>query len=170
ILDYRWAASPTSDDPFEEVQPPVFQDDEAVIGNATNGFGFRANPHSTIATAQVLTSTTTLYTAAGVIVHPTDADYFQFEAAGTGPTTIQVMIDPYVNDLTPKVSLYNLSGTLIASSNPNTNTSIQLVQSLAPGKYYVAVGSHGSAGETGQYSLSITIPAPVPPPPPPPPP
>ena len=151
----------------------MFQDDMAIISNATNGFGYRApTAGTTLATATPLTAAGSTYTFSGVIRQPTDANFFQIMAGATpGTTVLTASVNSYVNDLKPVLTVYDAGGNVVASADVAGVQNATLSLSLTPGAiYFVEVSSHGAAGQAGQYTLTATLPAPPPAPPPPTPP
>jgi hypothetical protein len=156
-----WASGSTKSD-----EPPVTtQDDMAVISNSTNAFGYRTDDFGdTLATAAALTPTGLAYGASGIISQvASDVDVFRFATGGGGNTVIHADVDDYINDLNVKITLYNAAGTALAGDDPSNSFDASLSVNLPSGIYYVAVASHGDAGEAGQYALNITVPS-LPPP------
>ncbi|MEX0643489.1 MAG: proprotein convertase P-domain-containing protein [Pirellulales bacterium] len=137
------------------VNPP--QDDLETItnrgGNNGNGFGYRVDDHgSTTATASPvildpLTAEldTSLFMGVGIIERNTDVDYFSFTVEGLGEI-ISLNIDPFYNgpNLDILATLYDSSGTVIATSNPldDINASFTDIP-LLPGTYYLSVDGTG---------------------------
>ena len=137
-------------------EPPViFQNDVAVISNATNTFGYRADDFgNTRPAATVLSSGTGMYSASGIIAQVTDVDYFRFN--GVGATTINLVMLERAGNLDGEINLYNSAGTLLASAD-GANLSASLTFGLpSGGDYYVEVKSDGGAGEIGQYGLVVS--------------
>ena len=144
----RWVSGNT--------MPPasVLQDDVAIISSATNTFGYRADDHgNSRAAATLLSASGNSYIATGVIAQTSDVDYFRFTASGS--TSIALDASENLGHLDGVLSLYNASGTLILSSDPAGTLSASISTTLAAGTYYVAVASHGGAGQIGQYNLRI---------------
>jgi hypothetical protein len=134
------------------------QDDMAVIASANNAFGYRTDDHGdTFATASPMTSDGTGWGASGIIEHTTDHDVFRLDTGGR----ITVRVDPAAvgPNLDPTLSLFDSAGNLIASAEPNpidrTDLSAELTETVAPGTYYVVVGSQGDYGDVGQYTVSV---------------
>ena len=163
-----WWVGMTRDESSMGGLAPFFQDDMAVISGAANGFGYRPDSFGTsIATATPLTATGNVYSASGVIDQPTSSqDFFSFGIAASGPVTISVDVNPYINDLNSQVSLFNASGTLVANDNNPASYDSTISQTLGAGTYYVEVSSKGGNGEAGQYDLLIAVPPGAVPPPP----
>ena len=134
---------------------PGFQDDMAIIGSAQNKIGFRPDDYAnTLQGAFALTGMGGNYAANGIIEQPADIDTFRFSAAGL--TTITASVDPYVNDLNPRLRLYDSSGKLIALGDNASGIAASITQSLVPGTYYVDVRGNGSPGDAGRYALSVS--------------
>jgi VCBS repeat-containing protein len=142
----RWAAGTTT--------AGAAQDDMAVISNATNTFGYRADDHAaTTGTATVLAATGNTYTAAGIVAQVADADWFRVVASGA--TTITVDVSDYAADLDVVLRLRDASGAEIAAANSAATLDATISQTLAHGTYYLDVQGTGAAGIAGQYSLRV---------------
>jgi subtilisin-like proprotein convertase family protein len=137
--------------------PVVLQDDMAIISNAANTFGYRADDHgNTTATATVLSATGSVLTATGILSSPTtDLDVFRFAAAG--PTNILVNLDRFSNNLDVELRLFDANGTLLETHDPGNAFDAVLRVTLAAGTYFVEVRSDGEPGEAGQYGLRIEL-------------
>lgn len=142
------------------------QDDVATIGGATNGFGFASDlfGHAP-ATATPLPEIDGLPSVSGVIVSTNDVDVFSFTAAA-GTDTFTLNVAPDGPMLHAKLEILAPDGTVLATADASTLG--QTVSATLPaGQYELAVMSHGSYGDIGQYSvtgtLAATSPAPTPP-------
>ena len=168
------------------------QDDLTIIAGKVN---YRTDDHgATAGTATPLTITgTTLITSTkpdtdptnaspenkGVIENSSDVDVFSFDT-GDGSVTLNVdtwrnATDTHGGNLDLSIELRDSAGTLVASSNPLTETSASITTYLDSGTYYVHVKntSAGSPftldasgftayGSLGQYFISGTIQEPIP--------
>lgn len=135
----------------------VFQDDMAVISNATNTFGYRVDDHGdTISTATVLPDLGGgTFQGSGIISQiATDVDYFRFTSAG-GMVTISANVDDYVNDLDARLRIFTSLGVQVGIANPSNSFDASLTLNLPAGIYYAEVSSNGDNGSAGQYTLSI---------------
>jgi hypothetical protein len=150
----------------EAPQPPIIQDDMAVISSLTNGFGYWLDDHGNDPiTATVLFPSGQSYGGSGVIAQVAgDVDYFRFRATTGGLTTIRVDVDDYLNDLNVGIRLLDAAGNEVARRFPGNSFDATLSLSLADADYFLEVGSKGAPGETGQYTVAISVPG-VPPPP-----
>jgi hypothetical protein len=139
----------------------VTQDDMSIIASGANGFGYRPEPSNTsFAAAQPMTiAGAGNFTAQGIIIHPTDRDYFSVTSSG-GEASFEVDVAPFGAMLDASLQLYSSDGTLIAQSITGS-LSETLSADLAPGTYDVVVSSAGNYGDVGQYTLTA-IPAPEP--------
>ena len=98
--------------------------------------------------------------AVGIIERLSDADAFSFTSSG-GRYSITAGRDaPSGVDL--KLSIYNSSGTLIASEDGDPRTlpysmvnDQHLTLDLSAGTYYAIAESHGNYGDQGQYVLRV---------------
>ena len=137
----------------------ALQDDVAVIAGVikkyqpAGGDGFRADDFGgTIATASVLTATNGLRSAAGIVERMTDTDTFSFTTGGGGAVISVVPTKP--SGLDAKVEVFDVTGTLVAASDGDTNDQ-QIVLPVGSGTWYVSVSSHGNYGDLGMYDLSV---------------
>jgi hypothetical protein len=163
------------------------QDDLATISGSTNGAGYRADDFgNSAATAKLLNGTS--LNQFGIIETRSDSDWFSF-STGTGNVSLSISnaCQAWINDgfgntsatllagrspnLDIAASLYNASGTLIASSNALDSLSASFNLSLNAGTYFLQVDGVGFGdplstgysdyGSLGQYLLtgSLTSPA-----------
>jgi hypothetical protein len=134
----------------------TIQDDLAVISNASNGFGYRADDHGdTVSTADSFTVSGSTLTASGVIEKTTDVDDFSF-TTGAGTDTFTLAVAPYGAMLDGTLRLLNSSGTVIATAD-TASLGETLSVSLSAGTYVLQVASHGGYGDVGQYSVTGTV-------------
>jgi hypothetical protein len=142
------------------------QADMAVIGSATNGFGFRDDSSgNNIATAFALTNNNGQVSGSGIVISATDADYWSF-ATGAGQITLNLNVAQGVNDLVGKIQLVDANGNVIATGDANSGYNATLTANVQAGTYYVVAESHGGYGDVGQYTISgsvvpttVTVPA-----------
>lgn len=142
-----------------DISSTTIQDDMAVISGANNGFGYRPDDYPGNITAPA-TLTGTSFSTSGIIGSTSDVDYFQF-TTGAGSVNISVgglsISDAFGalhGMLDPKLSLYTSSDQLLATSD--TGLSETISTTLLAGTYIIAVGSHGSYGDVGEYTLNGT--------------
>lgn len=169
----KWAIGHTSFDLVTGL-PDVssIQDDMARIAADLDardgaGDGYRPDDYTgtSIATATPLTVVnSTTQSKIGIIERLTDQDWFSF--ASTGGTYSVLVGHDSPSGVDVKISVYNSSGTLIASEDgdpravPYMMVNDQHVTlNLAAGNYYVKVESHGNYDDQGQYVVRVdTIP------------
>jgi len=143
-----------------------FQDDLAIIGNTTNGFGLVTDEAGGLVTQLPNTG---VFAFDGVVASADDDDVFRFETAG-GPVNIRVNADPVEPNLNVKVDLLNEAGsTVLQSASPAGNMNATLSRTLAAGVYRIRIQGVGEGdplgtgftayGSVGRYSLSGTFPA-----------
>lgn len=151
-----WAFLPT------DLGATTWQDDMAVIGGTSNGFGFRADDHGdSTATADALVrsgiapSITSPLTGRGVINQPTDRDFFSFIAPG-GSVRIEVDAATYGPNLLPVLQLWNRSGLVTTAGSVTPTRSIITADLPAGTTYYIRVSSFGDYGDVGQYTVSVS--------------
>ena len=143
------------------------QEDDLNIIATQNGFGYRADDHgSTIGTPEPMIVTDDDISQSGIIEANTDVDYFEF-ATYSGPVSLD--IDPFY--LSPNLdilaTLYDESGTAIATSNPVDRLDAGFNLTLDAGTYYLSVDGTGKPvttdpgysdyGSLGYYSISGSI-------------
>ncbi len=152
----RWVAGMT----HSGESPVIYQDDVAIISNATNTFGYRADDvGNTRPAATILNNVGNTYSASGLIHQVSDVDVFRF--SGSGSTTIALNIQERIGNLDGEVWLYDAAGNLL-STNETSQLSASLTYALpSAGNYYVEVHSDGGPGEIGQYALSISTTVPT---------
>ncbi len=132
----------------------TFQDDLAVLSNATNGFGFRpdeAGGNAAAAAALIAIGTGTVNVSrSGVITQMTDADWYKI-TANPGPLTFTADVPEPFNNLDVKLELRNSAGALLVSSDPSTSFDATVTFNVAAaGTYILVVSSHGvSSAATG---------------------
>ncbi|HEX8916373.1 MAG TPA: fibronectin type III domain-containing protein, partial [Humisphaera sp.] len=146
----------------------TIQDDMAVIARSANGFGYRPDEAGdTVDAAATPTLSGTSLTAAGVIAKTSDVDQYAF-TTGAGTVSFAGSVISAGATLNLKLSLYQADGTLVASAD--TSALGETLSATVPaGDYRIAVASHGTYGDVGQYTLAGTLVTPEPPPVPPPP-
>lgn len=142
-----------------------YQDDMAEIARSDNGFGYRQDDHSdnpVFATPLAQTTLTPFVlgrasvSGSGIIGRTSDVDYFTFTTTG-GMATLTVNVASVGANLDAVLELRNASGTLIARADPDTILAASVTANLAPGRYTLAVRSHGEYGDVGQYTVTGTI-------------
>jgi hypothetical protein len=142
--------------------PGLIQDDMARLATR---LGYRPDDHGNDAAhATPLTAVGSTFVGAGVVGRTGDLDVFSFVGPG-GPTTITVGVSAETGNLDARLELHDAAGNMLAMADPADVTSAQISATLTPGAYYAVVGSHGSYGDVGQYSLAVgptTTPTPAP--------
>lgn len=104
--------------------------------------------------------------ASGVIVQISDVDYFSF-ATGAGPVRFTVGHLSNSVNLSPVARLYNASGNLLATANPDANFNDTINFTVATrGTYYLSVTDTGRSSRStptnygfnvGQYTIAGTV-------------
>lgn len=106
----------------------------------------------------------------GVIEKTTDVDFFAFDHAGGG---VNLTVTPawqafYASkrgaDLDIEATLYDSLGTVVATSDPLTDTNATISVLLGAGRYYLAIAGVGNAvtpysdyGSLGQYFINGSV-------------
>jgi uncharacterized delta-60 repeat protein len=136
------------------VGPNTYQDDMAVLSNATNAFGYRADDYQG-ATPLVLSGREV--SGAGIIERSADQDTFSFTAVA-GEMNLSVNVPAGVGNLDARLELRDALGNLLAESDPATfATRRTITYAAGAGDYLLVVASHGIYGDVGQYTISGTI-------------
>lgn len=144
------------------------QDDTAIIGNATNGFGLRADDHGdSVATATPFNGNAP--SNSGLIGSRTDVDTFSFTTVG-GAVTFNAAPAAFRPNLDITLTLRNSLGEVVATNNPATQLSAALSAVLEAGAYSVEVSAVGAGSplvspptgfsdyaNIGTYTVSGTI-------------
>ncbi|PTY08717.1 hypothetical protein DB347_03860 [Opitutaceae bacterium EW11] len=153
------------------------EDDVAIIGNTTNGFGFVSDGVGGNAASATSVSGGAL-NQAGVIAQTGRADWFRFTTGG-GTLTLTANPAPVRPNLDVQLQVFDSAGNVVMQSSPDQTFNASLSISLAAGTYYTVVQGvgHGNPltdgysnyGSLGAYTLTGTIPVSGPQPPPPPP-
>ncbi|MEH1839070.1 MAG: VCBS repeat-containing protein [Nostoc sp.] len=142
-------------------------EDDLQIITTQNGFTYRADDcGDTIATAKLLTISSTSITDSGIIERNTDVDFYSF-VTDTGLISLIVNPSSRGPNLDILAELYNSAGTLIASSNPTDLLSASITTNVVAGNYYLKIDGIGKEdplstgytdyGSLGQYSISGTL-------------
>lgn len=145
------------------------QDDIGIIANATNGFGFVADEAgNTRAAAANLTAPNGSVNQAGIISQSTDSDFYKINVQA-GSVNVQANPAAVGADLDILIELQDSSGTVLASSNPDTSLNASINTNVVAGTYYLMVKGTGRGdvlgtgysayGSIGAYTLSGTVPA-----------
>jgi hypothetical protein len=139
------------------------EDDTAIISGTTNGFGYRADSASTTP----LTVSGSSASGSGILEVRGDVDTFSFTTNG-GSVSLTVNGAAPSQDLDIVAAIYNSSGQLVASANPDTQLNATVAATLPAGSYTLRVSGtgRGSAtadgytdyGTSGQYTVQGTIP------------
>jgi hypothetical protein len=134
------------------------QDDMAIIASAANGFGYRPDTGNTMGTARTLAVSNGQVSGSGIIIQPTDTNFWSFTTAA-GRITLNMNVATGVNNLVAKLALEDANGNIIATADDNSSTAYSAVISanVVGGTYYLVAESHGGYGDVGQYTLSGNI-------------
>lgn len=118
------------------------QDDTAIISNATNGFGLRADDHGdSAATATPFNGNTPSNT--GLIASRTDVDTFSFTTVG-GAVTFSATTAAFRPNLDITLTLRDALGQIVATHNHPTQLNAALSATLQAGSYTVEVSAVGA--------------------------
>ncbi len=153
---------------------PQFQDDLAVL---TGLLGQRADDHAnSVWTATPLGSNRigfgrTTFSAGGIVETMGDSDYFSFYTTG-GTANFNVSVAALGANLDARLELYQMQSVaypglwgavfqipvLVAFADSANGLNASLSINLTAGTYYIAVKSHGTYGDLGQYTLTGNAP------------
>src|SRR5262245_14777047 len=139
--------------------PTSFQDDMAIIGGATNGFGFIADDYAdTLAAAGQLPITGSSVDLNGLINQTGDQDVFKFTTAG-GNLSFNLGVATFGANLDSVLELRDANGQVVTIANDTTSGvfTSSLTANVAAGTYYLIVRSSGGYGNVGQYRLTGAV-------------
>jgi hypothetical protein len=142
------------------------QDDLAII-TTQNGFGYRADDvGNTQSTAGTLSVSGGIVQDSGIIERNSDVDAFVF-STGSGTITIQGLVAERGANLDLMLELYDASGQLVVSANPQDQLGASFTVTVDAGVYYLYAsgvgkgdplnGGYSDYGSLGSYRLSGTI-------------
>jgi hypothetical protein len=143
------------------------EDDLAIITSSRYGLGYRTDDfgNTTAAAASLTISGSGSVNNSGVIERTADVDMFAFTSGGG---TVNLNINPAAQypNLDILATLYNSSGTAIATANP-TELNATLSATVAAGTYYVSITGTGAGapatngysnyGSLGSYTITGTV-------------
>ncbi|KNC47443.1 disintegrin [Thecamonas trahens ATCC 50062] len=126
------------------------QDDLAIVGGSSNGFGFRADDHSNSRTSGTTLNDGSTPAGSGFISTRTDVDYFKITIGSSGSMTFTV--EPasanYYN-LDIEARLY-AGSSLVSTVNPASDVKAVVTYSGVAGTtYYLRVDGVGKGSPTG---------------------
>jgi hypothetical protein len=107
---------------------------------------------------------TSLTSVTGLMARNTDVDTLRFSTSG-GNVDIDVTTHQLGPNLDVQLELYTAAGALIASNNPNNQTTASLNQNLSAGIYVIRLegvgkpGVYSDYGSVGTYTLTVSAPA-----------
>lgn len=154
IMGVGYSANLTQWSKGEYPNPSNTEDDLLKITSNNNDVDYRADDYGdTLATAgylEILPNNTV--SNEGIIERNTDFDAFRFETTG-GAVSITVSPVEKNPNLDILAELVNAGGTVITSSNPDTQLSATVTATLAAGEYFLRVSGVGRGNPlNGGYS------------------
>ncbi len=133
------------------------QDDIAVLGRASNGFGERPDDHGDLATsASELTRSNGQWIGGGLITKGSDQDVFHFRTEG-GTAVFAISNNLLGANLIVRSELRDASGRTIASAIGTDTDPACLSANLPAGDYWIVVSNNGEYGSLGAYSIRGTV-------------
>jgi hypothetical protein len=142
----------------------MMQNDLEIITSPTNGFGYRADDHSSsFASATATNFSANQFTVSGVVERTDDQDLFRFVLPKTGQLMLNAI--PYNvgsgnigSNLDLQVQLIDASFQVVNTWNPGTALSSFADTVLEAGVYYLLIDGQGNQyaseyGSLGSYSL-----------------
>jgi hypothetical protein len=143
--------------------PSAFQNDLAILANASNGFGYRADDYGgSIATAAALPVSGTSVGVSGIVGSTSDLDVFSFDTSG-GAINVQLSVSSVGPNLNSMLRLWDSDGTLLVAAAPSGSLGASISTTIGPGTFYLVAGSAGGYGNVGRYTISGTVPEALPP-------
>lgn len=141
-----------------------FQSDLDIISGLSNGFGFRTDDHTELASSSTIANYSgNSFTVNGVIERSGDKDMIQFLQTDLG--TLKLDAIPYSvgignagSDLDMQITLLNGDQVVLGSYNPGTVLNSVMDTMLSPGVYYLRVEGKGNLyapeyASLGSYAL-----------------
>lgn len=146
-----------------------FEDDLAVISNATNGFGYVTDEAGGArGSAAALNAPGGIINQSGIIAQASDLDFYAFNVA-SGRVTVSATPAEVGANLDLAMDLQDASGTTLATSNPDTAITASLSVVVSSGTYYLRIRGTGRGdvlgtgysayGSIGAYRLTGTLPS-----------
>lgn len=137
----------------------TYQDDMAILANAVNGFGYRADDvGDSIATASPLAFDGVANSGSGIIGTNSDVDAWSFSIATSDTYRIKVTSAEFGPNLDAVLELRDAAGSLIASASPALSQAAELLLSLTPAQYFVTVTKTAAYGWLGAYTVNVAAP------------
>jgi hypothetical protein len=145
-LWWRGPSSTSADD---------IQDDMAILASQ---LGWRPDDvGNSIGAATALTANKEVLQGKGIIGKTDDLDYWSFTVE-EGTLTFELSVPLGVNNLDAKVQLVDAEGQVIVEwQDPAYAGGAMFTATVPAGSYRLVVGSHGSYGDVGEYSILGTI-------------
>jgi len=141
--------------------PTAYQDDLAILSNASNGFGLRADDYgNTLQTAAVLPVSGTSVNFSGLIGWPSDVDVWSFSTTG-GTINVQLTGAAFSPNLDAVLQLWDTQA-VITTASPTNSLGASLSLTVGAGTYYLVARGMGDYGDMGQYTITGSIPPAVP--------
>lgn len=145
-----------------------FEDDVAIIASSLNGFGYIGDEAGgTRQSAVNLSSANGTVAQAGVISQANDIDFFAMNVAA-GRIVLNAAPFTTSPNLDLAIELQDAAGTVLASSNPDTELFASINVSVPAGTYYLRVQGTGrgdvlglgysSYGSIGAYTITGSLP------------
>ncbi len=138
--------------------PTVYQDDLAILANASNAFGYRADDFgSTLAAASALPAIGTSVNFSGLIGRYNDADVWSFTTGG-GSLTMQLAGAAYGANLDAVLELWDSSSGVLLTAAPSNSLGASFSTTVGAGTFYLVARSLGDYGDMGQYTITGSLP------------
>jgi hypothetical protein len=142
----------------KSISSTTVQDDLATISGFNNPFGYRLDDFGgTAAQATTLNTPngTDIDPLGGVIERASDADWFKFDSAG-GTVNLRADVAELGPMLDLTLRLLDVDGNVLALAD-TASLGERIAFDVPAGEYFVAVASHGSYGDIGQYRISGSV-------------
>jgi len=147
-----WHNGPTS------AGPTAYQDDLAIITNASNGFGYAADDYGgTTGTASGLPISGTSVSLTGLIGRANDVDVFSFTTGG-GTVDFNLAVDAFGPNLDSVLELWNSAGSVLTTVAPGASYGASLSYAVGAGTFYLVARGMGDYGDMGRYTITGTVP------------
>jgi hypothetical protein len=144
------------------VSSTSYQDDIAVIGNATNGFGQKTDDYgNTIPFANDLPVSGTSVSLSGLVGSNTDVDMWEFTTGG-GSVNFTLDVAQFGANLDAIMELRDAANTVLFSSNPGGSFGASITATVGAGTFYLVARGNGVYGNVGQYTIAGSVPSAAP--------
>jgi hypothetical protein len=142
----------------KSISATTVQDDLGTISGFNNPFGYRLDDFGQSAAQATALNTPNgvdIDPLGGVIERTSDVDWFKFDSAG-GTVNLRADVAELGPMLDLTLRLLDVNGNVLALAD-TAALGEYLALDVPAGQYFVAIASHGSYGDIGQYRISGSV-------------